>query len=84
MIDFAKQFATDSGIAERHVDRIVSRLTANDVGSITNETRNNAYKAVTIISHYVSNDMEDKPQLQERVREKMNKAIEKAYNRLSK
>ena len=76
-IEFVKGFASDSGVSDRHVDRIVNRIAAGEIEGHT------AFNGVKEVSRYVSFDLDDKPQLQERIKEKMSKAMEKAYNKLS-
>jgi hypothetical protein len=76
-IDFVKAFASDSGMSEKHIDRIVTRVSSGEIQS------HNAFSGVKEVSKYVSFNLDDKPQLQERIKEKMTKAMEKAYNKLS-
>lgn len=76
-VEFVRGFASDSGMSDKHIDRIVTRVSSGEIDS------HNAFNGVKEVSKYVSFDLDDKPQLQERIKEKMTKAMETAYKKLS-
>ena len=80
-LDLVEAIGEEADLGKRHVSKIVSLYGTGQVR--TNDKSNSLYRINSVISEYIEDEMAQKPELQQRSRKALGKAMSKAVKKYS-